>query len=105
MPRQIKGLKVPTQATLRKYGLGLQHWYALAHDCGYVCSVCHKLPPSKRLCVDHRHVKGFKHMPAHEKRKYVRGLLCSYCNHYLVGKNTITTIPGVVKYLEVTCLT
>lgn len=104
MRRQIKlavthGLKVPSAATKTKYGLRDIDWLALAANQKYVCAVCKKLPPSGRLCIDHEHVKGYRKMPAAEKRKYVRGLLCSYCNRFLVGKNTPLHMNAVHTYV------
>jgi hypothetical protein len=92
-------LKEPSKSTLRKYGLSREQWHMIAQRQNWTCAMCSKLPPSNRLAIDHEHRKGFKAMPASEKRKYVRGLLCSYDNRYRVCKNTPTTAKAVLEYL------
>lgn len=91
---------MPKAETLRKYGLTPADWLAIADRQGYVCAVCRKLPPNGRLCTDHDHVKGWKKMPAAERRKHVRGLLCYFCNHYYVGRAiTVEKAKNVHEYL------
>jgi hypothetical protein len=67
---------------------------------GWTCGICGTVPKSGRLCVDHYHAKGFKKMPAHEKRKHVRGLACFRCNRYKIAANTLDSARSVVAYLE-----
>jgi hypothetical protein len=44
---------------------------------------------------------GWKKMPAEERKKYVRGLLCWFCNHYYVGRAiTVEKASRVVLYLQ-----
>ena len=69
---------VPQQDTLRKYGLSVSEWLGIAKRQNNVCAVCHKLPENGRLCTDHDHVAGWKHLPSDERKRYVRGLLCYF---------------------------
>lgn len=93
--------KPPTAATLKKYGLTPLDFADMALRQGGVCYVCGKLPPSKRLCIDHHHAKGWKKMPPSQRRQYVRGLLCTFCNYRLVNKGmTLEKARRVVQYLQ-----
>lgn len=92
---------VPQKLTLDKYGLTADAWMELFHRQGGVCAVCKRLPESGRLNVDHDHAPGWKKMPAEERKRYVRGLLCYYCNKAYVGRGiTIERAENVVVYLR-----
>jgi hypothetical protein len=56
------------------YGLTAEQYDALLERQGGKCAICRARPRSKRLAVDHNHKTG-----------EVRGLLCSRCNHDLMG--------------------
>lgn len=73
----------------------------MAEQQGWACYVCRQVPKKGRLCIDHFHVRGWKKMPAEQRKRYVRGLLCWTCNHYYLGRG-ITTAKArrVVQYLE-----
>lgn len=58
----------------RTYGLTAEEYDALLVQQGGRCAICRSRPKSKRLAVDHNHKTG-----------EVRGLLCSRCNHDLMG--------------------
>lgn len=89
----------PSKATLQKYGLSLEDWRALLDRQGGVCVICEK--PSQRLCIDHDHVPGFKHMAPADQRRYVRGLLCWFCNSHIVGRGVTTAkLRNALRYLE-----
>jgi hypothetical protein len=93
-------LKIPSKQTLKKYGLSLEEWEEMANKQNRVCYICLKLPKSERLCVDHVHVKLWKKKPPEQRKLYVRGLLCSYCNLRLVSKGiTLQKAQNIVKYL------
>jgi hypothetical protein len=91
----------PTSApTLKKYGLSLAEWSALAARQGGVCAICRKLPTTGRLVIDHLHAKGWKKMEPDRRKTYVRGLLCWFCNYYLVRKGvTPARAHGAGNYL------
>ena len=56
------------------YGLEGDAYADLLKSQGGKCAICRARPKSKRLAVDHDHATGA-----------VRGLLCSRCNHDLMG--------------------
>lgn len=56
------------------YGLAAYEYDAILKLQGGRCAICRGKPKSKRLAVDHDHGSGA-----------VRGLLCSRCNHDLMG--------------------
>lgn len=58
----------------KTYGLTSEQYDALLERQGGRCAICRAHPKSKRLAVDHDHGTG-----------EVRGLLCSRCNHDLLG--------------------
>src|SRR5690606_16122139 len=58
----------------KTYGLTPAEYDALLEAQGGRCAICRARPKSKRLAVDHDHGSGA-----------VRGLLCSRCNHDLMG--------------------
>ena len=98
-------LQVPKLNTLKKYGLGLKDWNAMAEAQGCVCFVCEKLTKTGRLCVDHEHVKSWKKLPPEQRKLFVRGLLCFRCNVTFVGRGvTIQRAERVAAYLRVYAL-
>jgi hypothetical protein len=58
----------------KTYGITGDDYEALLERQGGKCAICRARPKSKRLAVDHNHKTGA-----------VRGLLCSRCNHDLLG--------------------
>lgn len=94
-----KEIPYPTDVTLKKYGLSKEEWLVLYNKHDGLCHVC--LKPSKRLNIEHEHVKGWKNMPPQEKKKYVRGLACFVCNYKLLQKGIdIARLKNAVRYLE-----
>jgi hypothetical protein len=94
------GLLPPSEATLVKYGLTYASWFALAERDGFVCGICKRLPPSRRLHIDHKHVPGFKTMPPGARMLYVRGVACQFCNRfYLAQRMTLAKARNMVAYL------
>lgn len=94
-------LKVPSEATLKKYGLTAEDWLAIAASQNGVCFVCEKEPSTGRLNVDHDHEKKWKSKPPEERKKAVRGLLCYFCNLHYVGRAiNVRKAKRVVEYLE-----
>ena len=68
---------------------------------GGVCAVCRRLPKSGKLVTDHEHVRGWRQMPPEQRRRYVRGILCNFCNYRRVGRGmSLEAARGVVAYLE-----
>lgn len=80
----------------RTYGLGLVDYDRLLADQGGGCAVCGKTPEEegRNLAVDHDHATGA-----------IRGLLCGFCNHRLVGRHRIDLgshikLRAVADYLD-----
>lgn len=63
----------------KKYGLTLEQYESMLRRQGGRCAICHKTPRRVRLAVDHDH--------RHKGRAIdsVRGLLCIYCNRFVLG--------------------
>lgn len=63
---------------LRRYGITLAQYLELLESQGGGCYVCAKTEAEegKALAVDHDHATG-----------EVRGILCQYCNHRVVGRH------------------
>lgn len=80
-----RGIKPPGVATLRRYGLTVVEWLALLKAQGWRCPVCRKTGAGVTWNTDHDHVPGWAKRPAAERKRYVRGVLCAYCNHRRVN--------------------
>jgi hypothetical protein len=80
-------------ALRRLYGLSTEQYDELLERQSGNCAVCLR-PESEfnvRLAVDHDHISG-----------EVRGLLCRYCNHRLVGRHRDPELlRRIADYLEV----
>ncbi len=73
------------------YGIDLTEYMRLLDIQGGRCAICRARPVSERLAVDHDHASG-----------EVRGLLCSPCNHHLLGAahDSLAILKNAVRYLE-----
>lgn len=73
------------------YGLSPDDYDALLKLQGGKCAICRARPKSKRLAVDHDHKTGA-----------VRGLLCSRCNHDLMGAawDSAAMAKALLGYIE-----
>lgn len=90
-------IRVPSKATLRKYGLSEEEWLSLYGE--GLCPICER--PLDKPVVDHIHVRGFKKMKAEKRRLYVRGIPCNYCNRRRLAKGMNLRIArNIVKYFE-----
>lgn len=89
----------PSKNTLKRYGLSLEEWMAMYNLYDGACHICKV--STKRLCVDHEHIRGWKFLLPDERKKYVRGLLCYTCNNRLLTRGvTIVKLRGAIEYLE-----
>lgn len=77
------GIVPPGAATLRRYGMTVDEWLGLLEAQGWKCPICHKT--RAKWNTDHDHVPGWKNLPPEERKRYVRGVLCAYCNHRRVN--------------------
>ena len=81
------------------YGLSKQEWLQIFFDQGCVCAICKQ--PNKKWVTDHEHVRGWKNMAPSERKKYVRGILCSWCNFRILRAGvTLFKLRNAVSYLE-----
>lgn len=95
------GFVCPTPATLKKYGLTAKDWQKILAAQGNMCGACGSVPTTKRLNIDHEHVRGWKKMEPERRKEYVRGLLCLLCNRYRLGKGaTVENLRGAADYLQ-----
>lgn len=85
MPEPIR---LPSRQTLAKYGLTLDEWLAFipVRKGVKVCPICGKAPKTGRFVVDHQHVANWKRMPPERRRVYVRGVVCTTCNHFVLTR-------------------
>ena len=81
----------------RKYGLSPEDWQKMFDEQHGQCAICRKHQDEfkgkrrKRLCVDHDHKTGF-----------IRGLLCSNCNHRIVPavRDRLDLAENLLEYLR-----
>jgi hypothetical protein len=91
----------PSSATLKKYGLAPEEWLKILESQGWVCAICKKAPSTGRFVTDHFHARNYKKMPPEQKKLWVRGVLCWFCNESYVGRAiTVEKAHNVVTYLE-----
>lgn len=93
----------PKPETLRKWGIDEAYWLAIAARQGNVCPICEREPKDGKFCIDHEHIpmKRWRKLPKEERKKYIRGLTCRFCNKW--NLNFVTTIDRtrrVLAYLE-----
>lgn len=95
------GVTLPSRATLRRYGMSQDDWLDLLREQKSVCGVCRLPPKNGKMVVDHHHVKGWKKMRPAQRKLFVRGLCCSFCNFYLLGRMmTANRADAVARYLR-----
>lgn len=89
--RPCSSSKAHAARTEKVYGLTIERYDELLELQGGKCAICRNRPKKKRLAVDHDHVTGA-----------VRGLLCSRCNHDLLGAgwDSVNVLRAAVSYLE-----
>jgi len=76
---------------IRVYGITMEQYLATLEEQGGRCAICQKKPRARRLAVDHNHKTG-----------RVRGLLCTRCNHKLLGASgeNPQILRRAAEYLE-----
>jgi len=94
-------MTMPSQATLKKYGLTQEEWDAILKRQGGICPICESVPKTGRWVTDHKHVPNYKKLPPAERKKLVRGILCWYDNNRLLTRGvTIRKLRNAADYLE-----
>lgn len=93
------GIRPPTKRTLDRYGISSEDWLRIMERQGWKCPICEQRKPLWN--IDHEHVPGWAKRPPHERRRYVRGILCSRCNWWVVGGNLRRSAEAfrIAKYL------
>ena len=101
---------VPAKSTLQRYGLDYAGWLQIIQldvhtmpggGMSWFCPVCGEFPKGGKSVIDHQHVRGWKTMPPVERRKYVRGVVCITCNHWiLTSHGTVGKFLAAADYLK-----
>lgn len=84
----------------KKYGLDPGDYEALYRAQGGRCYICQRATgKSKNLAVDHDHSHCSREQGC---RECVRGLLCSRCNHDLLGhcRDSVEMLQRAIDYLK-----
>ena len=102
---QNKGNKIksPSPATLKKYGLTYPEWFSFLVAQEFLCPICKRsfIYDPIRPVIDHYHQRNYKKLPPEQKKKYVRGVCCVYCNQRLLIKGiTLQRARAIASYLE-----
>lgn len=94
-------MKIPTKATLKKYGLSEQEWKIQWLLQGERCPICRRSGDETVFVIDHEHRAGWKKMPPEKRKLFIRGIICSYCNQRRVGRGVTTeTAYNSYEYLK-----
>lgn len=94
-------MNAPSARTLAKYGLTADEWLTIVERQGGVCPICQEAPKTGRWVTDHVHAKGYKSFPPEKKKAYVRGITCTNCNRFFLGRGlTIARAENIVQYLK-----
>ena len=92
---------MPTKQTLKKYGLSLEEWQNILDRQNGICPICLKIPTTGRFVIDHKHIKGWKNLPAEQRKSYVRGLICWVDNNRVLTKGiTAEKLRRAANYLD-----
>lgn len=75
----------------RTYGIDPEEYERLLQAQGGRCAICRSEPKKRPLMVDHEH-----------KTRRIRGLLCFWCNHRLLGgaRERVDVLRSAIAYLE-----
>src|SRR5258708_6847266 len=88
-----KKLRARDKYLQRVYGITLKVYNQLLKKQGNSCAICkkHKSLEKKSFAVDHDHKSPF----------FIRGVLCSFCNHKLIGRHRNPDLfEAAAKYLR-----
>ncbi len=96
-------IRVPLPTTLQKYGLTINLFLAIWEHQGRKCPICGKEPKTggrSEFNIDHEHVRGYANMSDEDRRFYVRGIVCQWCNRSYMAKHmTIEKAQNIILYL------
>lgn len=92
-------MKLPTKNTLRKYGLTESDYKIRWLLQGERCPICGR--SDAPMVIDHEHVRGWGKMKPEQRRKFVRGIICSWDNRWIVGRGaTVENLRSGSEYLQ-----
>ena len=74
---------------LKKYGLSEEQYRSILERQDNRCAICRRPFEERRASIDHCHTCGM-----------VRGILCFWCNRYMVSKNCYESASAVLAYLS-----
>jgi hypothetical protein len=99
-------VRVPSKETRRKYFAGdpdmtRVKWGYVLHRQDGVCAICGGVPKSGILHIEHEHVRGWSRMAREDREKYIRGLVCQFCNRFVLARTmTLRKAKAIVRYLR-----
>lgn len=98
----VRGQTIDRRHQLRRnYGLTLEEFYTIKGEQNGLCKICKRINDGYELCIDHDHVSNFKQLPPEEKKKHIRGLICSPCNKGLGNfRDNVESLLEAIQYLE-----
>lgn len=75
----------------KKFDISETEYFEMLDSQGGGCAICGTIPKRQNLAVDHDHKTGS-----------IRGLLCSTCNHQMLGgaKDDVEILRRAVAYLD-----
>ncbi len=107
MKKKQKAIKSRSAGLKNRYGITIDEYESMLAEQKGVCFICKSAPLTRRLSVDHLHAKDLKGKQIKGKKELVRGLLCMYCNKYIVGalerRNKVKSkdvLNGLIKYFK-----
>lgn len=93
---------IPSDRTLVKYGLSEKDFKRIGKRQEWKCPICERrFSDTVKPVIDHEHIKNWKKLIPNQRKRYVRGLLCAYCNLRRVGRGiNLKIAENVVAYLK-----
>lgn len=95
---------VPSNITLKKYGLSLTQWQTIWANQHEKCPICGKEPKTgspREFNIDHEHITGWKKLKPEDRLHYVRGIICHWCNRsYMAKRMTMEKAQCIIAYLH-----
>ena len=99
-PEKIKAMRLrrnpkrALQQRLKRFNITNEELEAMKSKTNNTCYICGKHEVGKSLAIDHNHTTG-----------KIRGLLCGFCNKYLIGfigdkENAIELYEKAINYLK-----
>jgi hypothetical protein len=88
--------------TLRNsFGITLDEYNEMFEARNGCCEICgrHQSHFTKALNVDHFHAKGYSKMKPDQRKRFIRGLLCGFCNRGFYKENP-ETLRKAAEYFE-----